>query len=229
MNVLVVFAKDPARGKSRLAATIGRKSATQVARSLLVDAIELGRRAGEAEIGVSLAVADPTPETDATMQALAADLPREPQVGATLGERLSHSMQQWFARGAARVVIIGTDCPTLSIDEIALAFELLAFNDAVLGPASDGGYHLIGCSAPKARLFDGIDWDSPRVLEQTVAGVRRQRLSLRLVPQLSDIDTADDLPIVFGQLEARLTAYQQQGQATYWTLHSVLHRMRAAS
>ena len=225
--VLVVFAKDPERGKSRLAAGIGRARASQVARALLVDTLQAARAAAESSgVRVSLAAADSG--ADAALARYGADFTREPQVGQTLGERLRHCVESWRQRGASRVVVVGTDCPFFSGEEVAAAMDRLTLADVVLGPASDGGYYLIGLrtDADSSALFDGIDWGTPAVLEQTVAAVRSQRLTLRLLPQLPDVDRADDLQPVFGLLEAAHTAWQVRGQATYWTLFDLLARLR---
>ena len=230
MQVLVVFAKDPSpgRSKSRLARTIGEQAASQLARAMLVDTVETARAFDPDAIRVSIAAADREPSTTAALSELAEGISREPQVGDTLGERLANGFRQWFDRGAERVVVIGTDCPLLDASHIESAFEQLSFCDVVLGPAADGGYYLVGLSTPEAAIFDGVDWDGPRVLEQTAAHVRRQRKTLGLLPQLSDLDEAADMPPLFGQLEAMLTARRLRGQATYWTLQSLLDRERRA-
>ena len=233
MQVLVVFLKDPApgRSKSRLARTIGDQPASQVARAMLVDTLQVVRQLDADAVRVSLATATADASMAATMAKLAPDFSHEPQVGATLGERLARCFRDWFARGATRVVVIGTDCPMLDVDTIEAAFDRLRQADVVIGPASDGGYYLIGLSASDAAagdrttgLFDAIDWDSPRVLEQTAAAVRSKRMTLGLLPQLSDLDAVEDLQPIFGQLDAAQTAWQVRGQATYWTLFSLLQR-----
>ena len=227
MQVLVVFAKDPSpgRSKSRLAAVVGTEAASQLARAMLVDTLETVRTLPN-DVRTSIATAD---ANSPALEALAADFHREPQVGETLGQRLATCFRQWFERGASRVVVIGTDCPLLDDQTITAAFEELSRSDVVLGPASDGGYYLVGLSTADADLFEDIAWDSPQVLAQTAAHVRRQRLTLRLLPQLSDLDEAADMQPLFGQLEAYLSAQQVRGQATYWTLHDVLARRPAAA
>ena len=70
------------------------------------------------------------------------------------------------SEGADRVVIIGADCPEVTASLLEDAFARLSTNDLVLGPASDGGYYLIGLRRPNAQLFTDISWSSDRVLEE---------------------------------------------------------------
>lgn len=229
MHVLTVFAKDPRLGhsKSRLARTIGDEPAFAVAKALLTDTLEMvkGVRAqGDADLTTSVFF---TPDDADARQRFAAEGPylgHEPQQGASLGERMNNCFETWFARHADRVVIIGTDCPTIGAEDIEAAFNALRGADVVLGPAADGGYYLVGLSSRQSELFHGIEWSSPDVLAQTVARIRSQKLSLRLLPTKSDLDTVDNVRPVFGQLEAHMAAMSPRSQATYWTLQDLLTR-----
>lgn len=115
------------------------------------------------------------------------------QSGGTLGDRLRDAVAQAFAAGAERVVVIGTDCPALTPAIIGAAFEHLTARDLVLGPATDGGYYLIGLRAPQAALFAGMPWGSERLLAQTVAVATTLNLSIQLMEPLSDVDRPQDL------------------------------------
>ena len=72
------------------------------------------------------------------------------------------------------------------------ALDALACRDVVVGPAADGGYYLIGMTAPHGDLFEQIAWSTPAVLTQTRQQAQAARLSLHLLPILQDIDTAED-------------------------------------
>ena len=89
-----------------------------------------------------------------------------------------------------------------SAEFAARALELLGERDCVLGPAADGGYYLIALRRPCPALFEGIDWGTPRVLEQTVDRLRQAGLSLHLLPVWYDVDTPDDLAFLRGDLAA---------------------------
>lgn len=115
------------------------------------------------------------------------------QVGGTLGERLDHAFAAAFAAGGRRVVAVGSDCPELKATTILAAFRGLAEREVVLGPATDGGYYLIGLRQPVAGLFADMPWGSGQLLARTVAVATALHLSLQLLEPLSDVDRPEDL------------------------------------
>lgn len=112
-----------------------------------------------------------------------------------LGDRLRRATEDAFRHGAREVVVIGTDCPELSIRSLRDAFRRLETNDVVIGPAADGGYYLIGLSMPAVGLFEGIDWGSRHVMEQTLEKARKLDLEVAMLETLHDIDRPKDYPI----------------------------------
>jgi len=116
-----------------------------------------------------------------------------------LGARLHHALTQAFAAGHRRAVVVGTDVPDLNQTILERALKALDDHDAVFGPAEDGGYYLMGIRAtPEAGLFEGMQWSTSEVLQQSVAAAERCGLSvaqLGTLPTLPDIDTAQDLEI----------------------------------
>ena len=120
-----------------------------------------------------------------------ADLPRVPQGPGDLGRRMGGLMR---ALPPGPACIVGSDVPGLGRAQVADAFAALGRADAVLGPAPDGGYWLVGLrrtAPPPAGLFEGVRWSSPHALadtERTLAGLRVAR-----VATLADVDTAADL------------------------------------
>ena len=125
-----------------------------------------------------------------------------PQCDGDLGVRLQHYFAVARARGMSSILAVGTDSPTLPSRFIEQAFSLLETHDVVIGPAFDGGYYLIGTGARELPIFDGIDWSTPRVLDQTVQRVRDAKASLALLPPWYDIDTADDWMMLCGHIKA---------------------------
>lgn len=111
-----------------------------------------------------------------------------------LGDRLFAAVDEAFADGARRVVVIGTDCPTLDESVFGEAFTVLDESDMVFGPAADGGYYLVGLSRPCRAIFSDIEWGGEKVLEQSVAAARSVGREPALLEVLSDVDTPDDLP-----------------------------------
>ena len=115
------------------------------------------------------------------------------QSDGSLGERMQSAMAAAFAEGAARVVVIGTDCPALDVSHLTQAFEQLAGTDVVIGPATDGGYYLIGTRRHLPQLFEGIDWGTECVLQQTLRRAAELNVTVSQLSPLSDVDFAEDL------------------------------------
>ena len=114
------------------------------------------------------------------------------QRGGDLGERMLNAAKDALQRSSS-VVIIGTDCPYLSPDYIHAAFAALQTSDAVLGPAEDGGYVLIGLKRALEAVFSAVNWGSETVLAQTQNNLRCLGLSWKALGVLSDIDRPDDV------------------------------------
>jgi rSAM/selenodomain-associated transferase 1 len=115
------------------------------------------------------------------------------QVGDDLGARMTQAFAILFAQGYGRVLIVGTDVPTLPTDHFKRALALLESHDLVLGPALDGGYYLIGLRQAAPALFAGIPWSTERVLEMTRGKAASLGLTTATLPAWRDIDTVDDL------------------------------------
>jgi rSAM/selenodomain-associated transferase 2/rSAM/selenodomain-associated transferase 1 len=110
-----------------------------------------------------------------------------------LGDRMAQAFQAAFAQGQERVVTIGTDCPGLDASRMAQAFQLLQNHNLVLGPATDGGYYLIGLSRFVPELFTGIAWSTATVFQQTVTIAEQLGLSIAYLDELTDVDRPEDL------------------------------------
>jgi rSAM/selenodomain-associated transferase 1 len=124
---------------------------------------------------------------------LGSDLIYNEQGTGDLGDRMNHSFEAGFNQGLAAIIIIGTDCIDLNTDILNQAFDTLKQQDLVIGTATDGGYYLIGLRRSTPELFQGIDWGTERVLEQTLVRCQPLKLSIGNLPQLSDIDRPEDL------------------------------------
>ncbi len=121
------------------------------------------------------------------------------QGGGDLGERMLRAFTENFAQACGKVVIIGTDCPALDACVTHRAFLALDDHDLVIGPASDGGYYLIGLRIHAAGdelsgLFQQIEWGGEHVRRDTLANAKRLGLSVGQLDVLDDIDYAEDLP-----------------------------------
>jgi uncharacterized protein len=109
-----------------------------------------------------------------------------------LGARLAGTFARHFREGAGRVVVIGSDCPDVDRAVVQRAFQALERHALVLGPSEDGGFYLIGLTAPVPGLFRDVPWSTSAVLEQTVRNAERLGLAATMLPTLRDIDTIED-------------------------------------
>ena len=187
--VLVIFAKDPLPGrvKTRLAAGIGPVGAAAWYRRAVTGLVrKVGR---DPRWETVLAVA---PDRAGLMSPLLpGGVPRWAQGAGDLGDRMGRALA---AFGPGPVVIIGSDIPGVTRAAVAGAFAALRGHDAVLGPAADGGYWLIGLrrggQVPRG-LFTDVRWSGPYAMADTVAGLVGRRIAEAAT--LSDVDTVADL------------------------------------
>ncbi len=190
---LLIFARVPALGlvKTRLAAGVGEAAALATYYELLGITRTAVLDAGVATTVWLAGTAGPEPtETEAREWA---GLPTRSQAAGDLGQRMTAAFAAAFAAGAGRVAIIGTDCPGLRESHLTQAFALLNEHGVVLGPATDGGYYLLGLRQPQPELFLNKQWSTASVLADTVADAGRLGCRVALLPALHDVDTAADL------------------------------------
>jgi len=186
---LIVFLRTPCLGqvKTRLAQAIGGEAALQAYRMLVAQLLENLGCLQNVELRF-------TPDSAGAELApwLRSGWTLMPQGEGNLGERLARAFHESFAGGSQRVVIIGSDCPAVSSADIESAWHSLLTKSVVLGPASDGGYWLIGLREPQPGLFENVPWSTSAVLETTLAHARNAGLTLHCLHELTDIDTAED-------------------------------------
>ncbi len=116
------------------------------------------------------------------------------QPAGTLGDRLVAAFEGMLAKSPAAVAI-GTDCPAIAPEVLWRAFDSLRTHDVVLGPATDGGYYLIGMQRPAPQLFAGVEWSTSAVLAQTLARAAASGLTVDMLAPLGDVDRPEDLPM----------------------------------
>jgi rSAM/selenodomain-associated transferase 1 len=128
-----------------------------------------------------------------------------PQSGGDLGERMELAFARVFAEGVMEAVLIGSDIPGLTVDVIHDAFTAFATHDAVIGPANDGGYYLIGFkkSMFPPSIFRDMLWSTNSVFRETVERLRKAALSVFVMPECTDVDTVEDLRMLLARQEAQ--------------------------
>ncbi|MSU50142.1 MAG: glycosyltransferase [Opitutus sp.] len=183
--VVLAMLKTPRPGtvKTRLGVEIGFEQAAQIYRLLAERQLSAVPTDWRTEIHFAPAGAG------AEMQAwLGARHGYFPQVEGDLGRRLSDAVAGAFGRGADSVLVVGGDCPDLNEAGLREAATALQTSDAVLGPALDGGYYLIGLHRPALHVFNDIPWSTGNVLEATLARIAEGQLSHALLTPKEDID-----------------------------------------
>ncbi len=114
------------------------------------------------------------------------------QWGADLGQRMERAFRDVVADGYDRAVIIGSDCPELGTAHLNQALQALDDHDAVIGPARDGGYYLLGMKALHSKIFRNKQWSTESVYNHTMHDLRNAGLNTFQLPVLRDIDTIED-------------------------------------
>jgi hypothetical protein len=186
MTRIVIFAKAPVPGrvKTRLIPALGAEGAAALAREMLERTVEEAMATG---LAVELCG-----EPDA-----AAWFGGRPGLELTaqgeggLGERLARASERVLAEAGA--LLIGADCPELDRGRLGAAAQALKYRDSVIHPAQDGGYALLGLKRFDRSIFEGVDWSTPVVAEQTVARIAALGWSLQVGETLRDIDEPEDL------------------------------------
>ncbi len=196
-SAVLLFIKSPEKGrvKSRLAEAIGEDAALHVYKCLVSNTLECLK---DADYPVRICFY-PQDSSAIIENWLGNMYCYAPQHGRDLGERMKSAFVQGFSDGLEKALLIGSDIPDMSIALINEAFKALDTSDAVIGPAHDGGYYLIGFNSPSflPDIFDGIAWSTDSVFNQTMKVFWKSGLNVQVLRTLSDLDTFDDLQSLF--------------------------------
>jgi rSAM/selenodomain-associated transferase 1 len=189
---IAVFAKAPRAGevKTRLVPGIGAVEAARLHTRLVQRTLEATSAAAPGRVELWCA-----PDTDDPFFVQCAarwKVTLHTQQGADLGARMADAFARSHAQGRP-LVIVGTDCPQLTVDDLREAMALLAMHDGVIAPAEDGGYVLIGLAHPAPSLFEGIAWSGPGVMQATRDRARAARLDLAEMGTFWDVDRPEDV------------------------------------
>ncbi|MEK6234011.1 MAG: TIGR04282 family arsenosugar biosynthesis glycosyltransferase [Planctomycetales bacterium] len=193
-----IFAKywTPGAVKTRLAKVVGPLAASRIHLAFVECVIErLGRVADERIL--AFAPADRKREF--------AELAGErfdvaPQRGDDLGQRMEWFFQAAFADGAESVVLIGSDSPTLPVGYVEQAFDALQNTPVVLGPATDGGYYLVGARGKTPPIFSDMPWSEESLWDRTMDRLREHNTPCAVLPSWPDVDEYEDLSRLMDEL-----------------------------
>ncbi|MGH8727051.1 MAG: TIGR04282 family arsenosugar biosynthesis glycosyltransferase [Burkholderiales bacterium] len=192
---ILVFAKAPIPGqvKTRLIPVLGKEGAAVLFERLVHHTLSVATTALRTGVGgVELHCAPDITHPFFTACAQGHGVQLRKQVQGDLGDRLYAAATEGL-KSADRVVIIGCDCPVLKVKDIEDAWRALDSGvGAVLGPAEDGGYYLVGLRRCDSNLFKGINWGSEKVLEQTRDLLRKFNWTWQELEMNWDLDTSKD-------------------------------------
>jgi len=188
-TALVIFVRNPVLGqvKTRLAMDIGEERALEIYIELLQYTLEITRKLSFRKF---VYYADEISDYDLWS---VPGYTKRKQSGNNLGERMLNSFKELFDQGFTQIIIIGSDCLQLRTETLEQAVALLESNNAVIGPARDGGYYLLGLTKFYPDLFINKPWSTDKVFAKTISDFKKQAISYALLEELRDIDTVADL------------------------------------
>jgi hypothetical protein len=195
-DLLLLFTRypEPGKVKTRLIPALGNDGAAGLQRRLTSHMLQV---AGDfvATGRTDFVVCFDGSSVQGMQRAFGKKFQYRPQAPGDLGKRMFAALEESLAQGRQRVVLIGSDCPGITDDILTAAFTRLERDTLVLGPATDGGYYLIGLTALFPELFHDIAWGTAEVLAQTLLQADRLGLKTALLETLTDIDRPEDLPV----------------------------------
>jgi hypothetical protein len=203
---IIVFVKNPvpSQVKTRLTPYLSPEQAASLYQAFLIDWCNVLSDLAT----VRRVIAYTPPESLSALQRLIGeDATYIPQAGKDLGERLINATQWACNQNYAKFLFVGSDSPTLPVQYVEGALDLLESRDVVIGPSLDGGYYLIGFSACGASLaiptiFQGITWSTDVVFRQTLEKIQSIKARLGLLPPWYDVDTPAELQLLRNHLAA---------------------------
>lgn len=200
-TAVLVFAKVPRPGsvKTRLTPTLSPSEAARLYTAFLRDTL---RRVTRLEADVQLYLAPPLP--DGELDAVPSGVDVHVQAGDGLGARMEQAFRETLEGGYGRVIVMGSDHPTLPRSFLRRADQALQ-NPASLciGPTEDGGFYLLGMSAFYPQLFDDMSYSHSEVCADTLARAGRTGADVTVLPQWYDVDRPHDLDRLLTDLDKR--------------------------
>ena len=188
-DLLLIFTKKPELGKckTRLSKTIGDHRALDIYEQLLDYTATFSTHVkADKHVYFSKLYDDDTRWNDKQFY-------KREQIDGDLGQKMKDAFLNSFQEGYSKVVIIGSDCAAINEHDIHAAFQALSKNDAVIGPALDGGYYLLGMRQPTPSLFEDKSWSTTILMDETIASLKQGNHSYILLEKKSDIDYEEDL------------------------------------
>lgn len=192
-TVIQVFSKapEPGRAKTRLIPALGESGAARLARRMLEHALDVAVSAGLGPVELWASPGFDSPEWRGFH--LPAGVTPHPQREGDLGARMAHAAAPRLKDGQARVLLMGADCPAITPMHLVDAASALDYHEAVMLPALDGGYPLLGLSRFHTDVFRDMPWSTPAVADLTLARMQAMQWLVWVGEPLPDIDVPADL------------------------------------
>ncbi len=186
-DFLIIFAKEPKNGKvkTRLHDYLSENLCVDLYKAFLKDTLDFTDKIACEHKIIAYDSNGRSPEY---LKNIAPRYTFYKQKHGSLGGRMHNAFRFAKDAGASKVIIIGSDSPTLPASTIKKAFSLLDRADLVLGPSLDGGYYLIGLKSPCAGIFKDVTWSSPKVLKETLKNAKKLKKRVVLLDKMYDID-----------------------------------------
>ena len=192
---LLLLSKAPVPGqvKTRLIPLLGEHAAAELYAQLVHDCLTMCTTAALCPIEIWCSPATGHPFFQQCHHRYETTL--HAQSSGDLGQRMSQAIQTTLVQ-ADYVVLIGADCPTLTVEDLTTALDALETGtDVVLGPAEDGGYYLIGMREHYTAIFEKMPWSTPNVLSLTENRLQGHNLRVHELPIRKDLDTPEDYAV----------------------------------
>jgi rSAM/selenodomain-associated transferase 1 len=188
-NLIIILTKNPelGKGKSRLAATVGKENALTIFKELIKHTVSITK---ELEADKWVFYSDYLGNNEYFEDAMYS---KHLQEGNDLGDRMRNAFVKATDVGYEKVMMIGSDCYQLTQSELEKGFDILDSNDFVFGPAEDGGYYLIGTTTTFTKVFDNKTWSTKTVLYEAIRDIENADLTFGELATLSDVDYEEDL------------------------------------
>ncbi len=200
---VILFVKYPEKGKvkSRLAQDLDEDFVLRLYQCMVLDTIDMLKR-----LNVPFRICYyPLAALEEMKTWLGRAYVYAPQAGDHLGERMERAFSRVFSEGVDQALLIGSDIPGLTAAMMDGAFRSFASHDAVIGPANDGGYYLIGFKKNTfyPGIFHDMIWSTKTVFRMTIERLHSASLSVQILPECIDVDTKEDLKTFLDQLERK--------------------------
>lgn len=186
-KLLLIFTRNPELGKAktRLAKTVGDETALEIYKFLLEKTRDIALQVNsDKAVYYSVKIREQDMWQESKFQ-------KYLQHGEDLGLRMKNAFQNGFDAGYEKVMIIGSDLYDLTPDDIEVAFQKLATNDVVIGPAVDGGYYLLAMNSLQKEVFENKAWGTSTVRAATLKDLENKKV--HLLKPLNDVDVYEDI------------------------------------